>query len=500
MEILGVLGPTSILLCFLGVFIGMIFGTIPGMTATMAIAIFLPITYSLEMIDSIGLLIGLYVGGISGGLVPATLLNIPGTPSSLCTTFDGYPMTQNGEGEKALKVGITASIIGGFFSLLILYFCAPFLASVAIDFSAVDKFLIIIFALTIIASISQGSLLGGMFSGLLGIFISLMGIFPDNNELRLVPGFWEEELYYGFTLLPVLIGLFAIGQMLKEAEEGMKPAAHQDIDLKKGKKSGFSFGIFRKQGVNLVRSSVLGTFVGMLPGVGGSAASITAYSQAKNFSKQPEKFGKGEPEGLISSESANNGLIGGALIPLLSLGIPGDSTTAILIGAFLLQGIEVGPLFITSNPDLWNGIIYALIVANIGMFILMFFSIKYFAKIVYIPKYIIFPIIVVMCVVGSYAINNGVMFDVWTLLLFGLAGYIFMKIGIQIPPFLIGFILGAQCEKYFIDSLKGSNGELTVFFTDGPMAVFLWVLILLALGYSLFGNKKNKKNINQEAA
>ncbi|MFC3040764.1 tripartite tricarboxylate transporter permease [Virgibacillus xinjiangensis] len=502
MPILEILTPMSILLCFLGVFIGIVMGAIPGMTATMAIAIFLPLTYALDMIDSIGLLIGLYVGGISGGLVPAVLLNIPGTPSSLCTTFDGYPMTKKGEGEKALKVGITASIIGGFFSLTILYFFAPMLSSVAINFSSVEKFLIIVFALTVIASISKGSLLGGIFSGMLGMFIALIGTFTDNNEMRLVPPGLEEELVYGFSLLPVLIGLFAIGQLLQESEEGMKAASHQKIDLKKGKgnHNKFSFRLFRKQKVNLVRSSILGTFIGMLPGVGGSAASITAYSQTKNFSKNPEKLGTGEPEGLIASESANNGLIGGALIPLLSLGIPGDSTTAILIGAFLLQGIEVGPLFITSNPDLWSGIVFALIVANIAMFAMMFFSIKYFAKIVFIPKYTIFPIIIVACVVGSYAINNGVMFDVWTLLLFGLLGYIFPKIGVQIPSFLIGFILGTEAEKYFIDSLKGSGGDLTVFFTKGPISIVLWLLIIGSLAYAIIDNRKTKKAEDNKAA
>lgn len=493
MFIFEVLTPLSILLCFAGVFIGIIMGVIPGMTATMAVAIFLPITYALDMIESIGLLLGLYVGGISGGLVPAILINIPGTPSSLCTTFDGYPMTQKGEGEKALKIGVTSSLIGGLVSLTVLFFLAPILSTVAIDFSSVERFLIIVFALTIIASISSGSLLGGIFSGVLGVFISLIGTFMDNNETRLIPPGFESELVYGFSLLPVLIGLFAIGQLLQEAEEGMKAASHQKIDFRKGNdKNKFRFTFFLKQKVNVIRSAILGTFIGILPGIGGSAASITSYSQAKNFSKKPEKFGKGEPEGLVASEAANNGLTGGALIPLLSLGIPGDSTTAILLGAFLLQGIQVGPLFITSNPDLWSGMILVLIIANMVMFFMMFFSIKYFARIIFIPKYVIFPIIVVACVVGSYAINNGIMFDVWTLLIFGLLGYIFPKVGVQIPSFLIGFILGDIAEKYFIDSLKGSGGDLTVFFTNGPIAIVLWVLILGSLTYAIIDSRKSK--------
>lgn len=494
MEIFEILTPLSIILCILGVFVGIIFGAIPGMTATMAIAIFLPITYALDLIDSLGLLLGLYVGGISGGLVPAILMNIPGTPSSICTTFDGYPMTQKGQGESALKVGITASLIGGIFSLAILYFFAPVLASVAIDFSSVEKFLIILFALTVIASLSSGSLLGGIFSGFLGVFISLIGFFADNNQLRLVPSFLENQLYYGFALLPVLIGLFAITQILQEAETGMKTASHQKFEFSNQDK--FSFKVFKGQLINTFRSSAIGTFVGILPGVGGSAASILAYSQTKNFSKHPERLGKGEPEGVIASEASNNGLTGGALIPLLSLGIPGDSTTAVLVGAFLLQGIQVGPLFITSNPDLWGGIVWALLIANIVMFLLMFLAIKYMAKIVFVPKQIIYPIIIVMCVVGAYAINNGVLFDVWTLLLFGILGYIFSKIGIQVAPFLIGFILGKDLEKYFIDSLKGSGGDLTIFFTKGPIATVLWVLIFASVIFSLYQTWKSKKTGN----
>lgn len=488
--ILGLLSPMALVLCAIGVMIGIIFGAIPGMTATMAVAVFLPLTYAYNLTESLALLIGLYVGGISGGLIPAILLNIPGTPSSICTTFDGYPMTQEGEGEKALRIGIVASLFGGLFSLAILYFFAPALASMAIKFASVEKFLIILFALTVIASLSKSSLLEGIFSGFVGVFISLIGQFPDNNKMRLVPSGFEDALVYGFTLLPVLIGLFAISQILQEAEGGMQAFAHQKVDLS-GKRK-FSFQIFKDQIINLLRSSAIGTFVGLLPGVGGSAASILSYSQARNFSKEPDKLGTGAAEGLIASEASNNGLTGGALIPLLSLGIPGDSTTAVLVGAFLLQGIQVGPLFIGSYPELWNTIIYSLLVGNIIMFLVMYFSIKHTAKIVYIPKQIIYPIIIVMCVVGAYAINNGVMFDVWTLMIFGIAGYVFNKIGIQSSPFLIGFILGNQLEKYFIDSLKGSGGDLTIFFTKGPIAWVLWIFIIISIGYSVCESRKTK--------
>jgi len=237
----------------------------------------------------------------------------------------------------------------------------------------------------------------------------------------------------------------------------------------------------------------------MLPGIGGSAASILAYTQQKNLSKQPEKLGKGEPEGLVASESANNGLTGGALIPLLSLGIPGDSTTAVLIGAFTLQGLQVGPLFIGENIDTWYSMITGLMFANIVMFIVMFYAIRYIAKVVLIPKFVLYPIIVMMCAVGAYAINYGIMFDVWTLLIFGVAGWIFTKIGIEIAPLVIGFILGSAAEVYFVKSLE-SYGEYSILVTKSPIAMVLWGLIILSIVLSVMIHKKSKKQAQQESA
>ncbi|MCP2183342.1 tripartite tricarboxylate transporter permease [Prauserella alba] len=500
MDVLALLSPMTFLLVTFGVLVGIVFGSIPGLTATMAVAVFLPLTFAMDLSEGLALLIGLYVGGISGGMVPAALLKLPGTPSSVATTFDAYPMAQQGFAEKALKIGIVASLIGGVISLLVLYFFAPVLSGVAIEFGPVEKFLIILFALTIIASISEKSLLIGIFSALLGVFLSLVGVFPMNNELRLTPGFLEDQLYDGFSLLPVLIGLFGIAEILRNSELGLKDAAGKKVKLAKSKGSDeakFKFSVFKGQGVNTVRSSFIGTFLGILPGVGGSAASLMSYTQTKNFSKKPDKLGKGAPEGVIASEASNNGLTGGALVPLLSLGIPGDSTTAVLLGAFVLQGIHVGPLFITDNPDLWSGIIIALLIANVVMFLMMFTSIRYFARVVEIPKYVLYPIILVMCVLGSYAINNGVMFDVWTALIFGVLGFIFMKIGIQITTFLIGFILGPSLESNFLDSMQASSGDMLVFFTKGPISWVIWALII---GSVVFGVRSNRRKKKAEAA
>ena len=487
-----------ILIALLGVVAGIIFGAIPGMTATMAVAVFLPMTYAYDLNMALYLLLGLYVGGISGGLVPAILINIPGTPSSITTTFDGYPMAKRGEGERALKIGILSSFIGGMISLICLWLFTPMLSAAALKFSAVEKFLIILFALTVIAALSKGQMLRGVFAGFLGVLTSLIGMFSVNNAYRMVPAMFKSKMQDGFQLLPVLIGLFAIAQIFEEAEEGMRVK----IDKVDGEMNGntkFSLKDFKGQGVNLVRSALIGTFMGVLPGVGGSAASILAYAQAKNFSKHPELLGTGVAEGLVASETSNNGLTGGALIPLLSLGIPGDSTTAVLISAFMLQGVQVGPLFITQNPQTWNTILLALLACNILMFICMFYPIKWISKIIYIPRQRMYPVIIMICIVGAYATKNGRIFDVWALLIFGIVGYIFGKIKIPASCYLIGFILGKDLENYFIQAVSASNGSLGVFFTR-PIGLFIWLLIIISIAYAIYDDRNTKKKAKQANA
>ncbi|MFQ3788582.1 tripartite tricarboxylate transporter permease [Halomonas sp. A29] len=499
MEFLTLLDITFFLLAAFGALMGIIFGAIPGMTATMAVAVCLPLTYALGLNHGLALLLGLYVGGISGGMVPAVLLNIPGTPSSITTTFDGYPMARRGEGEKALRVCVIASLVGGLISAAVLFLFAPILADFSIKFSYVEKFLIIFLALTVIASLSSNMLIG-IFSGVIGIWLSLIGDYSisdgGNGKTRLMFDFMEPYLFEGFSLLPVLIGIFGISTILLEAEKGAKSElAHERIKLGKG--GGFALSLFKGRLTNLVRSSFIGTFVGMLPGVGGSAASVLAYTQEKNLARDSSQMGKGAPQGLIASESANNALTGGALIPLLSLGIPGDSTTAVLIGAFTLQGIQVGPLFIPENVNTWYVMMTALVFANVVMFFLMFYAIKYIAKVVMVPKHILYPVIVMMCVVGAYAINYGIMFDVWTLLIFGILGYLIQKIGLEVAPLIIGFILGSQAEIYFVKSLE-SFGTLSIFFTKSPIAVVLWLLILASVVFSIVMSLKSRAQRRQE--
>ena len=490
-ELPFVIGPEYIAVALFGVVIGIIFGAIPGMTATMAVAVFLPLTYAYSMEMALYLLLGLYAGGISGGLVPAILINIPGTPSSVCTTFDGHPMALRGEGERALKIGVTSSFMGGMISLVVLALFTPILAGWAIKFSAVEKFLIILFALTVIAALSRGQMLRGLWIGMLGVLVAMMNQFSVNNEYRMVPEFLESQMQSGFQLFPVLIGLFAVSEMLQQCETGMHASYSKDDTLEV--KNNVKFSLlhdFKGQIINVFRSALLGTFMGILPGVGGSAASLIAYSQAKSWSKHPELLGTGVPEGLIASETSNNGLTGGALVPLLSLGIPGDSTTAVLIGAFMLQGIQVGPLFITNNPaqkrSRW------ILFCNILMYLVMFFPVKLLAKIVLIPQERLYPVVLMMCTVGAYATLNGRMFDVWCLLLFGIVGLLIKKFHFPVSCFLIGFILGGDLEDYFIQVLTAYNGSLTGLFVR-PMGWVIWALIILSVVYAVLDNRKAKR-------
>lgn len=500
MDVLSFFTPMTAVLIFVGVVVGIVFGAIPGMTATMAVAVCLPMTYGLNIDNSLSLLLALYVGGISGGLVPAILVNIPGTPSSIMTTMDGHPMAKKGEAERALKIGIVSSLFGGLFSATVLFFFAPPLAELAIKFSYVEKFLIILFALTIIASLSK-NLLTGIFSGVLGIWLSLVGTYDINNggngETRLMFDWMESFLSDGFSLLSVLIGLFGLSVLLAEAEKGVPAEATSQFKLDGAKT--FSLSVYKGQIGNLIRSSAIGTFVGLLPGIGGSAASVLAYTQQKNLSKAPEKMGTGVPEGVIASESSNNGLTGGALIPLVSLGIPGDSTTAVMIGAFTLQGLQLGPLFIGEHLETWDMMVVNLFLANLVMFAVMFFAIRHIVKIIQVPKYLLYPVIVVMCTVGAYSANSGVMFDVWAFLLFGLFGYLGQKMGLEMTPLIIGFILGKDAEIYFVKSIE-SYGSLSIFFTKSPIAMLLWGLIAVSLAYSVHNIRKAARRGKTEAA
>lgn len=474
---INVIQPASLGLMFLGVGVGIIFGSIPGLSAAMAIALFLPMTFSMGPEAGMTLLVSLYIGAISGGLISAILLNIPGTPSSISTCFDGAPMAARGEAAKALGLGIVFSFLGGLLSFIALIFIAPPLAQLTLKFSPIEYFAVSIFALTMIAALSSGSMIKGLLSGMLGLMFSTVGLAPIDGSARFTLSI--DSLSSGFDLLAVLIGLFAVTEVLQGVERTLGDGNAKVIALQKIRGFGFSMAEFLAQKWNLLRSSLIGIFIGILPGIGGSTSGILAYIAAKKQSKHPEKFGTGIPDGVVASETANNATIGGALVPLLALGIPGDGVTAMMLGGFMIHGLTPGPLLFKTNADFVYGIFAACLVANVIMLLLEFFGLRIYVKLLKIPKYLLMPVIIVLCTVGAFSVNSQV-FNVWCILLFGVIGYLMVKGGLPIAPAILGFILGPLVETNLRRGLMLTEGSF-LGFLERPIALTFLVIAVMAL-------------------
>ena len=417
-ALISVCHPTSLLFMIAGVAIGIVFGSIPGLSASMAVALMLPLTFSMEASLGMNTLVAVYIGGISGGLISAILLNMPGTASSIATTFDGYPMAQRGEAMRALGIGIVFSFLGSLFSFFVLSFFAPMLADVALKFTPVENFGICFFALTMVAILSSGKMVKGLLAGMLGLIFAMVGMAPIDGTPRFT--FGSSELMAGFNQLSTLIGIFAVADILKSAES-MNAKGIQTIPVTKVKGFGFSMKEFVSWLPGALRAAVIGTGIGILPGIGGSTSGMLAYVTAKNMSKHPETFGQGEPEGIVATEAANNATIGGAMIPLLVLGIPGDGVTAMMLGGFLIHGLSAGPLLFVKNADVVYGIFAACMVCDLIMLVVEWTCIKGFVQVLKVPKHILLPLILILCAVGAYATNNRV-FDAQAIVLFGVIG------------------------------------------------------------------------------
>ncbi|MGZ3218171.1 tripartite tricarboxylate transporter permease [Paracoccus sp. T5] len=477
-----VLSLQIFLLMVAGVAVGIVFGAVPGLTAVMAIALCLPMTYGLGPAAGISLLIALFVGATSGGLISAILLKIPGTPSSIATTFDGGPMMEKGEGAKALGVGIVFSFLGTIASIAALAFIAPSLASVALSFGPHEYFAIAVFSLTLIATLSSGSMAKGIFAGVLGFAVSTVGIAPVDAITRFT--FGQVELNAGFSILTVLVGMFAVAEIIKVAETSRSPIHTPPAAMVKIKGFGFSMAEFTGQIPNAIRSALIGIGIGILPGIGAGTSNIIAYIAAKKRSKTPEEFGNGTIEGVVASETANNAGIGGAMIPLLTLGIPGDAVTAIMLGGLMIHGIQPGPmLFLTQAPLVYT-IFAALIVSAFLMLVLEFWGLRIFIRLLAIPKHILLPVILVLCAVGAFGLASRV-FDIWTILAFGVLGFAFVKAGIPTAPFIIGFILGPMAETSFRRGLQLSRGDFTGFLTNPISGTFL-ALAVVSIAWQLW--------------
>jgi len=487
-----ILQPVNLLLMVLGTAVGIVFGAVPGLTSVMAIALFLPMTYTMDPSLGLGILMSLYIGSVSGGLISAIILKIPGTPASIATCFDGVPMMEKGQGAKAIGIGIVFSFIGTIISILALVFIAPPLARVALSFGSHEFFALAMLSLMLIATLSSGSMVKGIFSGILGIVFSTVGIAPVDAIKRYT--FGTVELNSGFQTLTVLIGLFAVTEIFKVAQSCRSAAQTEPAPVGKIRGFGFSLKEFTGQLGNGIISALTGLGIGILPGIGAGTSNMISYTLAKNRSKHPEKFGTGIIDGVVASEAANNASIGGAMIPLMTLGIPGDGVTALLLGAFMVHGISPGPLLFVSQAPLVYTIFAASFVATLLMLGLEFFGVRIFVKLLKIPKHILLPIILVLCVVGAFGLSSR-MFDVWAILLFGLLGFLFVKFKVPTAPFVIGFILGGMAETNLRRALMLSDGNFMDFlnFTSHPISAGILCLTLLYLGWTIYKETRKKR-------
>lgn len=486
-ALISVCHPTSLLFMVAGVAIGIVFGSIPGLSASMAVALMLPLTFSMEASLGMNTLVAVYIGGISGGLISAILLNMPGTASSIATTFDGYPMAQRGEAMRALGIGIVFSFLGSLFSFFVLSFFAPMLADVALKFTPVENFGICFFALTMVAILSSGKMVKGLLAGMLGLVFAMVGMAPIDGTPRFT--FGSSELMAGFNQLSTLIGIFAVADILKSAES-MNAKGIQTIPVTKVKGFGFSMKEFVSWLPGALRAAVIGTGIGILPGIGGSTSGMLAYVTAKNMSKHPETFGQGEPEGIVATEAANNATIGGAMIPLLVLGIPGDGVTAMMLGGFLIHGLSAGPLLFVKNADVVYGIFAACMVCDLIMLVVEWTCIKGFVQVLKVPKHILLPLILVLCAVGAYATNNRV-FDAQAIVLFGVIGYLYHKFGLATTPFVLCFLVGNMTETYLRRGIM-SYKSFGAFFARPIFDVF-WFIACGVLIWSVYKEIKGTK-------
>ena len=481
-----ILTPLTFLFLFIGTALGIVVGAIPGLTGAMLIALTLPLTFYMTPFNAVVLLVSMYVGAISGGLITATLMRMPGTPASVMTTFDGYPMARGGRPGRALGLGITASFVGGLVAWVVLLTVTQPLSVLATRFGPFEYFTLIMMAMVLIASVSEGSMVKGLISGLLGMLVSMPGVDPATGMPRLT--FDWYMLNGGLQLLPVLIGTFAVSQIIADTLDVGKVAERAEVA---GDKVLMSLRDLRRHAVNMFRSSAIGTGIGILPGIGASIGSVVAYTTAKNVSKTPEKFGHGSEEGIIASEAANNATVGGALIPLIAMGIPGSVIDAILIGALTIHSIQPGPTLFLTNGDIVWGMIATALIANIVMFILMISSVRYVAAVMYLPRSFVLPVVAMFCVVGSYALNNT-MFDVWVMLLFGVIGFGLERARIPLGPFVIGFVLAPLAEEKLRSGLMMTAGDISPIVTR-PFPLFFTLTAIVLLIWPFWTERQRKK-------
>jgi len=458
---------------------GIIVGAIPGLTATMAVALMIPMTFNLEPVTAIMMLLGVYKGGIYGGSISAILIKTPGTPAAAATVLDGYQLTQQGKSGKALKMAIYASCMADTLSDFVLIAVAPPLARFALRFGPREIAMLILFGLTVIAGVSGRSIIKGMISGAFGLLLATVGLDPILTTRRFT--FDIVDLDSGISLIPFMIGLFALSEVFFQL--GKKGHTEEEVYAiprsKRPEDNRVSWSEFKANLKTILRGTFIGTVIGVIPGIGTGIAAFISYGEAKRASKHPEEFGKGSLEGVAAAEAGNSAVCGATLIPLLTLGIPGDIVTAVIMGAFLIHGLVLGPLLFKEHAALVYALFVGIIVCDVTYFLLAFLFIRIAYVLGKVPRSWLFPIVMVFCVVGAYAINNS-LFDLGVMLAAGILGYYMQKFGYALAPMLIAFILGPIGETAIRQSLLMSNGSVTIFFTR-PIALFFLALTALSI-------------------
>lgn len=458
---------------FIGLVVGVVAGAIPGLSATMAVALTLPFTFAMTPINAILLLLGVYKGGIFGGSIPAILIKTPGTPASSATILDGHPMAERGEAGRALGMALYASCTADAVSNLALILFAGWLASFALNFGPPEFFALILFSLTIIAGVSGESLLRGALSALAGLLLATIGLDLVYGTNRFT--FGNPNMMGGLNFIAVLIGLFAIPEIINMA---WNPVAHLGRTRALGK-SRCSWADYKNSFKTIIRGSMIGVFLGSIPGIGAAPSAFLSYSEARRTSKNKENFGKGEIEGVAASEAGNNGVAGATLIPLLALGVPGDVITAIIIGAFMVHGLQPGPMMFILNVDIIYGLFIGLIVSSVFLLIVGSVAIRGFRFVADVPKRILMPGVLILCIYGVFAVNNNI-FDVGVMFVMGWVGYTMMRNRIPAAPFLIAFILGPLLEDNFRQAMLMSGSDPSILFR-GPITWFFWFLTFVTV-------------------
>ena len=475
-----------IAMTFLGALGGVLLGAIPGMTATMGVALLIPFSFGMDLIPSIGLLLGIYCGGMYGGSISAILIHAPGTPSAAATLLDGYPMCQKGQAGKALSIAMFASFCGGVLGALIMTFLSPLVARVAMKFTSAEMLMLAFFGLSVIVSISGKSIAKGLIAAFFGLLLATVGQDPTYSVKRFVFSF--RPLLSGFAFIPTLIGLFAIAEVIAGVERIINGEEKQEVSHEKINSVLPDLHTIGQIWPNILVGGVIGTFIGAIPGAGGDIAVFVSYGFNKSFSKHPELWGTGIPNGVAATESANNGCSGGAMIPLLSLGVPGDAVTAVLLGAFIMKGIQPGPMmYVNELPTVYR-VFAAMMLANLAMLAVGCAGVRFFAKIVSVEKKMLYPIILVISLLGAFAINKTV-FDVGVCVLFGVLGWLMNKYEFPLSPILLALILGPMCEQNFVRFVDVNNGNFWEIL-HRPIAVGFFLISVLTILYCLYNQRK----------